>query len=210
MTISATVALSSYWLTPRLPRFRRHHPETEIRVVVSDSLPDMAAEGIDVGLRYGDGAWPGTKARHLFDIESFPVCSPGYLDTAAGLSKSGDLSQHTLLNLDGTAHAAEDWTWWLSEAGVSGPLPRQTLGFDNYVNVLQAALDHQGVALGFSGIVEDFIEKGVLVRPLEVSLATGWAVYLVVPEKGTLSSEAESFYHWVLQEAGAALTAGSA
>ena len=202
VTISATVALSTYWLTPRLPRYRDRYPETEIRVVVSDSLPHMSAEGIDIGLRYGDGNWPGTEAWHLFDIESFPLCSARYLENSAKLCEPADLAQHTLLNLDGAAHAAEDWKWWLEESGVAEPAPRQTLGFDNYVNVIQAALDHQGIALGFTGIADGVVARGDLLKPLGLSLSTGWAVYLVVPKGGGLSKEVRCFHNWVIEEAG--------
>ena len=80
LTVTATIAIATFWLTPRLPRFRAAHPGAELRVVVSDAPVDMAAEGIDVGLRYGDGKWRGLKTRHLFDVESFPVCAPGYLE----------------------------------------------------------------------------------------------------------------------------------
>ena len=75
ITVTATIAITSFWLTPRLPHFRQLHPEAEIRVTVSDQHLDLAAEQIDLGLRYGDGNWKGERALRLFDVESFPVCS---------------------------------------------------------------------------------------------------------------------------------------
>jgi LysR family glycine cleavage system transcriptional activator len=76
LTVTATIAIATFWLTPRLPRFRAGHPGAEIRVVVSDAPIDMAAEGIDLGLRYGDGKWRGLKARRLFDRSAPPNTSP--------------------------------------------------------------------------------------------------------------------------------------
>ena len=201
ITVTATVAIASFWLTPRLPRFRSRHPEAEIRMVIADREVDMAAEEIDVGLRYGDGGWPGLAATRLFDIDSFPVCAPGYLDDSAPLEVPGDLLRQTLLNLDGTAHSTEDWTWWLAGAGVSLPASFRMLGFDNYANVIQAAMDGQGVALGFSHIVSEQLARGQLVRPLAHSLSKGYAVYLVVPEGASLSPNAQNFFDWIVAEA---------
>lgn len=201
ITVTATVAIASFWLTPRLPRFRRGNPEAEIRMIIADREVDMAGEEIDVGLRYGDGNWPGLAATRLFDIESFPVCSPDYLESSSPLESPGDLLRQTLLNLDGAAHSTEDWTWWLDGAGVPLPASFQMLGFDNYANVIQAAMDGQGVALGFSHIINDLLVRGQLVRPLGRSLSKGYAVYLVVPTGARLSANAQDFFDWIVAEA---------
>ena len=204
VTVTATIAIASFWLTPRLPRFRAAHPDVEIRVAVSDAPLDMASEGIDVGLRYGDGRWPGARAVQLFDVKSFPVCSPGYVDKTPPIHAPADLVKHTLLNLDGAPHAMEDWTWWLEGSGVRRPAALRILGFDSYANVIQAVLDGQGIALGFSHVVDDMLARGQLLRPLAQSLSRGQAVYLVVPKGAPLSPNAQRFFDWVLTEAGAA------
>jgi LysR family glycine cleavage system transcriptional activator len=201
LTVTATIALATFWLTPRLPRFRAAHPGAEIRVVVSDAAPDLAAEGIDVGLKYGDGRWPGLSARRLFACRSFPVCAPGYLEAAPPLRTAADLAGHTLLNLDGAPHAPEDWRWWLEGAAAPPGRPLDILGFDSYANVIQAACDAQGVALGFAGIIDGLLARGDLVRPLPDSRDPGRAVYLVAPAGAALSPLARAFHDWVLAEA---------
>ncbi|MEE8228044.1 MAG: LysR substrate-binding domain-containing protein [Kiloniellales bacterium] len=201
VTVTATIAITSYWLTPRLPKFRAEHPDAEIRIAVSDAPIDMAAEGIDVGLRYGDGRWPGIKSVHLFDVNSFPVCSPGYVQNSPPIEAPADLVDHTLLNLDGTPHAMEDWNWWLAGSGVQPPASLHILGFDSYANVIQAALDGQGIALGFSGVVSGLLSRGQLVRPMERALSKGYAVYLVVPSSAVLTPNAQKFYDWIRAEA---------
>ena len=146
------------------------------------------------------------NATHLFDVGSFPVCAPGYMRSAAPITAPADLLAHTLLNLLGAQHSVEDWDWWLVEAGVHMPASYQTLGFDNYANVIQAALDGQGIALGFSCLVDDLVSKGLLVRPLDVTLSKGYAAYLVVPGGAALSPGARRFFDWVLEEAAISVT----
>lgn len=198
--VSATVAIASFWLTPRLPRFRAAQPDTTIHVTVADTPDNMRHAGINIGLRYGDGNWPGLRARHLFDIDSLPVCSPEYLQSAAVLKKPGDLCHHTLLNLDGQSHAAEDWSWWLNAFGAEAPEPSQIIGFDNYANVIQAAVNGQGVALGFSGLMDDLIERGQLVVPMKHRKGRGLGVYVVLPEDAAMSPSTRKFHDWMIGE----------
>ncbi len=194
----ATVALAHFWLTPRLPRFRDRHHDIELHVRASDAQLDMAVENIAVALRYGTGTWPGLRSKHLFDTETFPVCAPRYLESARAIHTPADLLRHTLLNLDGDPHADEDWTWWLSASGVKHSRQPVTIGFDSYADVIQAALAGQGIALGFSHVVDDLIAQGQLVRPLPDILRKGYGVYAVVAVDGTLSAEARTFLDWLV------------
>ena len=199
VTISATIAISSLWLTPRLADFRALCPHIEIVVSVSDDPTDMVSNEIDLGLRYGDGNWPGHQATKLFDIESFPVCSPAYLDTAPPLAAPEHLTEHLLVNLAGRYHDLENWQWWLGQHDVDGT-PASTLSFDSYANVLQMALDGQGVALGFSPLVDTLLQQSRLVRPMTNALATSYSVYLVRPNAVKPSQEALQFVEWIFQQ----------
>ncbi|WP_339669586.1 LysR substrate-binding domain-containing protein [Dasania marina] len=200
ITISATVAISSFWLTSRLISYKSDYPQAELRVVVSDKPVDLNESDIDIGFRYGNGHWPGLTAIKLFDITSFPVCSPEYLKKSPPIRSSIDLLDHNLINLDGEIHAHEDWQWWLKGHGVPLPASFKTLGFDNYNNVIQVALDGQGIALGFSGLVSDLLAANKLVQPLDTSLSRSEAVYLVLPNRVEQSEQAKSFIDWVLEE----------
>ena len=202
VAVSATVAIASFWLTPRLPKFRAQHPDAELRVIVSDAPVGRTSDMADVCLHYGDGTWPGFDVVHLFDTSTFPVCAPDYADTAGAIKKPDDLTRHTLLNLDGAQHAVEDWYWWFEGNGVEQPNRLRMLGFDNYANVIQAASDGQGVALGFSGIVDHLLDKGSLVRPLQGDLSKGLGVYALVRNGTRLKPAARKFFDWVLSEAG--------
>jgi len=201
ITVSSTIATASFWLTPRLVKFRAAHQNIEIHVAISDKPRDMDREEIDVGLRYGDGKWPELDTQKLFDVTSFPVCTPEYLRDSAPLDKPEDLLNHNLVNLDGQIHATEDWLWWLKGHGVKIPQAFKMLGFDSYDNVIQVVKDGQGIALGYSGLTAALISQGVLVRPLEVALSNELAVYLVTPRSRELTPQVRKFMDWVLEEA---------
>ncbi len=201
ITVQATIAVASFWLTPRLADFRAKNPNVEIHLAVSDTPKNLVADGIDVGLRYGDGDWKGLNAFRLFGIDSFPVCAPEYLDDSAPLKTPDDLLNHNLINLDGAPHASEDWWWWLKGNDVALPKSFKTLGIDSYDNVIRAALDGQGIALGFSGLVSRLIDQGRLVRPIKATLSKGLSVYLVIPSTVKPAPRVQEFIDWILEKA---------
>ena len=82
------------------------------------------------------------------------------------------------------------------------PKVLKTLGFDSYANVMQAALDGHGVALGFTGLAADLLAKGQLVQPLDTELTRGLAVYLVTPRSNKPPPPVRSFIRWMTAEAG--------
>lgn len=202
ITVSTTIAIASFWLTPRLVRFRAAHPSIEIHVVISDAPRDLVKDEIDVGLRYGDGTWPALTAHKLFEISSFPVCTPKYLANSAPINSPADLLNHNLVNLDGRTHVAENWLWWLKGHNVKVPKSFKMLGFDSYDNVIQVVRDGQGIALGFSGLTTDLVNQGVLVRPLDTELSNDLAVYLVLPNATSPTPQVSEFIGWILEEAG--------
>ena len=200
ITVTATIAISSFLLTPRLSRYRAKHPNDEIHVVISDQPNDLFAGDVDIALRYGDGNWPGFETIHLFDVQSFPVCTPAYLETAPKLQIPADLVNHTLVNLDGVPHASEDWWWWLDEHNVRVPESLKLLGFDSYDNVIRLVMQGEGVALGFSGLIDDYVDDGRLVRPLGSVENQIQAVYVVLPAATSPSPRVQHFIDWIVEE----------
>ena len=75
------------------------------------------------------------------------------------------------------------------------------LGFDSYDNVMQVAINGQGIALGYSGLVTELIEQGTLIRPLDAELSNELAVYLVVPKSQEATPQVKEFMSWILEEA---------
>ncbi len=201
ISVGATIAITTFWLTPKLSHFSQAHGEIDISISASDSPLELMEAGCDVGLFYGKGKWPGYKSTHLFDIDSFPVCSPRYLEQTDPITTPEDLKNHTLLYLNGTMHADENWDWWMESSGLDMPSNIRKLGFDSYANVIQAAMDSQGVALAFTNLIGDQLTKGRLVRPIDTAYSKGKAIYLVVPRGKPMTPNAQKFFNWIKSEA---------
>ncbi len=201
VTVSTSVSFASYWLMSRVAKFRAAHPEVELRLVASAPVSDLTVAGIDLAVRYGSGRWSGVKAIHLLDNEVFPVCAPSYLESRPALEEPADLLRETLLHLAEFDRNWVTWEAWMRSFGVEEPPATRGLEFDNYLVLIQAALDGQGVALGGARLAEGLLTRGLLVRPIEATLRSDKAFYLLIPAEVPLGPPAALFRDWILREA---------
>ena len=59
LTVGVVGTFAVGWLMPRLKSFRDAHPFVELRLLTNNNLVDLATEGLDFAIRFGDGTWPG-------------------------------------------------------------------------------------------------------------------------------------------------------
>lgn len=194
--LSMLPSVATRWFAPRLGRFMAAHPEIDLRITASRHLVDFAAEGIDAAIRYSPAPSPDLEATKLADETVRPVCTPDYA-RKLGLSAPDDLGRAVLLYGD----IPENWDAWFAAAGCAqAPQPGPRLGDDGAI--LQAVLDHQGVALGRSLLVADDIASGRLVTPFETSLAASHAYWFVRPKSSPPTKATATVQAWLLHAFG--------
>jgi LysR family glycine cleavage system transcriptional activator len=199
LTVSTLTSFATKWLVPRLSRFQELHPTIDVRVTTSMALVDFARDGVDVAVRYGHGKWAGLRADWLMADELFPVCSPALLKGDVPLRKPEDLAHHTLLH---TSHDMEDdWSVWLTAAGLPKLSRQPGLTFDLQFMTVQAAIDGLGVAIGRTAIVESDLAKGRLVAPFEMSLPADAGYYHVCPQTAADTPKIIAFRDWLIATA---------
>ncbi|MEO5757109.1 MAG: LysR substrate-binding domain-containing protein [Mesorhizobium sp.] len=196
VTVSTTVAFGSCWLMPRLGDFRNRNPGVNIKLVETDECLDMSNFGIDISIRYGRGDWSKLKAEKVFSEEFFPVCSPGYVN-AVGAESLSEFRNVTLLHLDGRAHEWENWDKWFEFAKLTSLRPQQGIWFQNYDNLLRAAIEGQGLGLGWTRLVEEKLFDGSLVKPLNLAFSTGNGYYIVEAPSKAPNRASKVFKNWI-------------
>lgn len=206
LTVSMPPSFGATWLMPRLERFRARHPDIDVRLDADNRVVDLVHEDVDVGLRYGQGDYPGMRVDCLLSEEVFPVCSPRLLDAEHPLRALEDLRWHTLLHVDGYAQDDywPDWDMWLHSAGMSDLEVRRGLHFNHTVLALQAAARGHGVALGSRVLAGNDLKEGRLVRPFAHGSRMSFAYYMVCPEALADEPRIAAFREWIIEEAAAA------
>jgi LysR family glycine cleavage system transcriptional activator len=93
----------------------------------------------------------------------------------------------------------DDWSVWLTAAGLSPKLSTQSgLTFDLQFMTVQAAIDGLGVAIGRTAIVESDLAKGRLVAPFEMTLPAAAGYYLVCPHTAADAPKITAFRDWLI------------
>lgn len=173
LVVSLDPQFANRWLPTRLPALLGHPAGANLELRVDSRLANFVTDGMDMGLRYGAGNWPGLEKVRLFRETLLPVCSPGLLERRP-LFAPQDLLSAPLLH-----HSHRPWSLWFSHFGLEAP-PQQGMIFEDSVMLLEAAAQGLGVALARSGLIEQDLRSGRLVRPFELDVASDlgfWAVW---------------------------------
>ncbi len=201
VTLSISTAFATYWMLPRLARFRQAHPAIDLRLQTTDQDLDLAAEGIALGIRHGKGDWSDYESALFMAEEVHPVCSPGYLSAFGRIRAARELPRHTLIHLDEPYRKRMGWSDWFAAAGIDSPWPEAGLRLNDYALVIHAALEGQGVALGWRHLTQGLVEQGHLVRPVSNAVRTGAGFYVVAPRAAPADADAAAVRDWLIAEA---------
>ncbi|MES2057360.1 MAG: LysR family transcriptional regulator [Pseudomonadota bacterium] len=193
LTIGAVGTFATGWLLGRLPLFLQAHPEIDLRLMTNNNRVDLAGEGLDLAIRFGEGAWHGTHAERIMAAPMTPLCAPG---VAVRLHDAADLAREARLR----SYRADEWPRWFAAAGLPPPAMRGMV-FDSSLAMAAAAVSGAGVALLPSAMFARELLAEQLVRPFscEVDVGQYWLTRL---QSRTDTPAMAAFRRWILAEAG--------
>ncbi|MEX1056734.1 MAG: LysR substrate-binding domain-containing protein, partial [Natronospirillum sp.] len=203
ITVVTSNAMASLWLLPRLPQFQNLFPNIDVRILATDTLKGVRSSEYDIALFYHRKAPVGMSATPLFQERVYPICSTEFLQRHT-VDTPEQLLATTQLWLD----SSENWlTWkeWFKATDLKPITPDRRLNLNNYPMLIQAALNGQGIALGWEQLIEQYLETGLLVRPVATELNTEAHFYMLESEEqGRRKPGVEEFRAWLLEDVGAA------
>jgi LysR family glycine cleavage system transcriptional activator len=206
LTVTTTVSFASVWLVPRLSRWRKEHPNVDVRITATHEVVDMERHGIDLAIRDCPLNQVPEGAVHLVGEHLAAICSPAYAREAKAdkrpLAKPADLRHHTLLTLhDPTGQ----WPWlswpaWFEAMKVEDRTPAGTLTLDQYDQVVQAAMHGQGVALGRMTLAAQPIREKRLVALFGTQQRIPRAFHAVFARGAQERPDVREFVNWLKLE----------
>jgi len=194
LVVSVAPAFAVRWLVPRLSGFYIAHPEIMLRIDASTQLADLDHSDIDVGIRMGDGNWPGVRAELLFAQCMFPVCAP---HIAIRLKRVEDLANEWVIREES---GLVDWTRWFAQAGVT-VTPQQGATFTDPNLCLEATIGGQGVMLASQLLAADALADGRVVAPFGITADSGVGYYAVTSAAKKPARKVTAFTRWLAEEA---------
>jgi len=189
LTVGVVGTFATGWLLPRLAGFAAAHPFVDLRIRTNNNRVDLAGDGLDYAIRFGDGAWHGVEADPLIAAQLTPLCAPALADRIAS---PDDLAGEVLLR----SYRHDEWPRWFALAGAPCP-PLHGPVFDSSVTTAAAAAAGAGVALLPPAMFGPALERGDLVRPFAQQVETGryWLTRLKTRAPGAAM---RAFREWIV------------
>lgn len=179
VTITASIGVTALWLLPRLRGFQERHPNVDVRVAANNKLIDLRLEDVDLAIRYCADSQAPAGALRLFGETVVPVAHPSFaarrLDTPAGLASL------VLLEYDVPGRPWLHWADRLGAVGLDSAQAKGVLRFNQYDQVIQAAVAGQGIALGRTTLIEPMLADGRLavLKNAKHSQTGGYGYWLI-------------------------------
>jgi LysR family transcriptional regulator of beta-lactamase len=189
LTLGVVGTFAGGWLLDRLDDFARACPHVDLRLLTNNNRVDLAGEGLDMAIRFGDGAWHGVHAEPILRAPLAPLCAP---ETAARLGDPAGLARETLLR----SYRVDEWPRWFTAAGASCPPLRGPM-FDSSTLMVAAAIAGRGIALAPPALFEGDLRAGRLVQPFDTMVDLGgyWLTRLMSREDSLAMVD---FRHWLM------------
>ena len=201
VTIGASLAFSHFWVLPRLASFRADHPEIKLKLIADDSITDLRRDRLDVAVRFGKPPFPDGESIASTPDAAFPVCSPKLLQSHGMTAEGADLLKLPLIASDTVNPTWLTWRTWAQRVGLGPAIGRSSdlsrLRFNHFTDTIQAAVNGEGVALGWAALLKGHMEEGRLVRVGTDTLTLDEAYHVLVPLGREPSEPARVFLKWI-------------
>nr|WP_278135446.1 LysR substrate-binding domain-containing protein [Burkholderia contaminans] len=204
ISLTTTVPFAALWLIPRLGSFRATHPDIDVRLNATNEIQDLKRQRLHLAVRYTGPTTPLDDTQVLFRERVIAVCSPALAATIGVQSvPPDDLAKHVLLHLDDPRgncpwHA---WNNLLKALGVPRLRPAGALHFSQYDQLVQAAVDGHGIALGRRPLIDGLLKQGRLVELFpHCSVASG--SYVIIQNRDRCNQfDVAVLSNWLLEQA---------
>lgn len=199
LNISVLPSFATKWLSKRIWKFQQQNKSLDVRISAFEWLTDFKKDDCDIAIRYSANPnYPGLISELFLGEDVFPICSAKLFESFDRKLTPKDLLQADLCHEDFTT---EDWHDWFQAAGVLAKPNLRGTRFSHMVTMLEAVENHQGFSLGRTPLVQDDINRGLLVAPFDIKIKGKMSYYLVYPENTENDQKLQMIRQWLFEEA---------
>lgn len=182
--LSAPVDLGRARIAPVLEAFQAAHPEVTFDLHLHDGYVDIAGQGLDLAIRFGDLADSNLRARRLTTSRRLICAAPSYLARCGRPEHPADLVGHNCLLMRFGSEIDRLWPFQ-----INGQIERHAVRGNRVANdgalVREWAVAGHGIVRKSEWDVSDDIKAGRLVPILQPFAMPGLALQAVFPEGRT-------------------------
>lgn len=193
LELGVVPTFATKWLLPRMPLFATEHPGITVNLTARTRPFLFDDTPFDAAIHAGEATWPGTEGLFLMHENLVAVCSPKLIAPRTTLGRT-DWQRFTLLQQGTRPYAWRDW-FASRDMQVEGDMtgPR----FELFSMLAEAAIHGMGIALIPRFLVEDELQRGVLIQVARHNYLSDRSYYLIYPEQKSENAALTAFRTWL-------------
>jgi len=200
LKVTATVALGSTWLTPRIHEFLTLYPDIQLNLILDDQELDLGMREADVAIRLNAPRQPDLIQRHLMTIRFHAYGAAEYFQRRGFPKTADDLVHHDLIGYPENMRAPVSGINWLLEATAATHGQQKAFFRVNNVYAIFRAVE-SGLGLA---VLPDYLVQGSsnLMRILPEMASPEVESFFVYPEELRHSKRIAVFRDFLVRKIG--------
>lgn len=203
LVVGAATPFASMVLAPGLHRFLERSAVLNLRILSSNEPAELDRFASHVQVRhYATGTAPVNAVWLAADLV-LPVCAPNLMPVRPGKNHlPSALEGQVLLRYETVVEGRTkvDWIRWLKANDQTQLRPRGVVSFSDYDQLICAAVDGCGVAMGRLPLVQRYLDDGRLIAPFgDTCIETG-AWHAILSDEPRMTHQQNEFLNWLKSE----------
>ncbi|WPC33709.1 LysR substrate-binding domain-containing protein [Acinetobacter sp. YWS30-1] len=198
--VSLPVSIAQNEMAKILPDFLKKYPEIKVQMMITNRRVDIINEGFDLALRVRSSLDddPNLVIRQFEKIEQHLFASQGYLNEFGELKTPEQLSEHKILSM--AEEHTEQFLVLQNEQQQQKKIRISPTVMGSDLNMLaQLAASGCGITLLPDNVVQQYVERGELVRVLSDWKTAHGIFHLVYPSRRGLLPAVRVFIDYLVE-----------
>jgi len=198
--VSLPVSIAQNEMAKILPDFLKKYPEIKVQMMITNRRVDIINEGFDLALRVRSSLDddPNLVIRQFEKIEQHLFASQGYLNEFGDLKTPEQLSEHKILSM--AEEHTEQFLILQNEQQQQKKIRINPTVMGSDLNMLaQLAASGCGITLLPDNVVQQYVERGELVRVLSDWKTAHGIFHLVYPSRRGLLPAVRVFIDYLVE-----------
>ncbi|OIJ38849.1 MULTISPECIES: LysR substrate-binding domain-containing protein [Acinetobacter] len=198
--LSLPVSIAQNEIGRILPAFLKQYPEIKIQMMVTNRRVDIINEGFDIALRVRSSLDddPNLVIRQFDQIEQHLFASQGYLNEFGHLKNPEELSEHKILSM-ADEHTEQFLILHNNMQQQKKIRVMPTVLGSDLSMLAQLATSGCGITLLPDNVVQQYVERGELVRVLPEWKAAHGIFHMVYPSRRGLLPAVRVFIDYLVE-----------
>lgn len=198
--LSLPVSIAQNEIAHILPAFLKQYPEIKIQMMVTNRRVDIINEGFDIALRVRSSLDddPNLVIRQFDQIEQHLFASQGYLNEFGHLKNPEELSEHKILSM-ADEHTEQFLILHNNMQQQKKIRVMPTVLGSDLSMLAQLAASGCGITLLPDNVVQQYVERGEVVRVLPEWKAAHGIFHMVYPSRRGLLPAVRVFIDYLVE-----------